>query len=251
MLPDALLPSELSITAAIVLTATSFLTSAISATFGLGGGVAMLIALLSFTPPVVALPLHAIIQIGSNAGRAAMMKRYIMKDIVLWFIPGTILGILIACQLFFSLDASWLQIILAVFILWCVWAPKLSARSVSTKTYFTIGTVTSFATLFLGATGPLLGVFLTPNRYGRDATVSTHAACMMLQHIVKVIAFGFLGFVILDWIPLVATMIVSGLFGTWIGGKLLQHIPEAAFTICFKIVLSLLALRLLIKGFIG
>ena len=61
------LPAELPVLAALALVATSFLTSAVSAAFGLGGGVAMLIALLSLTPPVVALPVHALVQIGSNS----------------------------------------------------------------------------------------------------------------------------------------------------------------------------------------
>lgn len=49
-----LLPAETSPLAALALIAFSFLTSAISAAFGLGGGVAMLIAVLSLTPPIVA-----------------------------------------------------------------------------------------------------------------------------------------------------------------------------------------------------
>ena len=69
-----LLPEQLGAVSAYLLIATSFLTSAISAAFGLGGGVAMLVALLSLTPPMIALPVHALIQIGSNAGRSAMLQ---------------------------------------------------------------------------------------------------------------------------------------------------------------------------------
>lgn len=214
----------------------------------MNGGVAMLIALLSFTPPVVALPVHAIIQIGSNAGRAAMLHTHMMLDIVYWFVPGIILGILIGSQIFISLPTKWLQIVLAVFILWSVWAPKVRARKIDTQTYFFVGTITSFGAMFLGATGPLLAAFLNPDRYGRDATVSTHAVCMTFQHATKVVAFGFLGFVIVEWIPLVLAMTASGFVGTLVGGSVLKKIPESIFKILFRTVLSVLAVRLLYKA---
>ncbi|MBX2837986.1 MAG: sulfite exporter TauE/SafE family protein [Gammaproteobacteria bacterium] len=106
---ENLLPAQLGLAPALILVGISFLTSAISATFGLGGGVAMLIALLTFTPPVVALPAHAIIQIGSNCGRAAMMRSHIMPDIVLWMVPGIIVGVIIGSQVFVSLPLHWLE----------------------------------------------------------------------------------------------------------------------------------------------
>jgi len=208
----------------------------------------MLIVLLSFTPPLIALPVHAIIQIGSNAGRAAMLRKHILPDIVIWFVPGIIIGIAVGSVVFVNLPVRWLQVLLALFILWSVWAPRIRARKVDTRAYFPIGVVTSFGAMFLGSTGPLLGAFLSPDRYGRDATVSTHAVCMALQHAIKVIAFGFFGFVLLEWLPLVLVMIVSGFVGTLAGGSVLKNIPESTFKILFRTVLSVLALRLLYKA---
>jgi uncharacterized membrane protein YfcA len=135
-----------------------------------------------------------------------------------------------------------------MFILWSVWAPRISAVAVPDRAYLAVGGVTSFATMFLGATGPLLAAFLSPSRYGRDRMVSTHAACMSVQHLIKVIAFGFLGFVLTEWLPLVLVMILSGLAGTWLGRSLLRRLPEERFRLIFKTILSLLAVRLLFKS---
>lgn len=245
------LPVELAPLPATALVAISFLTSAISAAFGLGGGVAMLIALLSFTPPTVALPVHALVQIGSNAGRAWMLRSHIMPGVVSWFIPGSLIGVILASQIIVSLPTQWLQLALALFILWSVWAPRPSTLAVAEKAYIGVGAVTSFATMFLGATGPLLAAFLSPERYGRDRTVATHAACMTAQHLIKVVAFGILGFVLMEWLPLVAAMIISGLAGTWTGRHLLRRLPESTFKRVFKSVLSVLALRLLYKAVMG
>jgi uncharacterized membrane protein YfcA len=226
------LPTNTAPFVAIALITISFLTSAISAAFGVGGGVAMLIALLSFAPPIVALPVHALVQIGSNAGRATMLHNHIMRGVV-------------------GLPTQWLQSFLAAFILWSIWAPRASGMVVPDVAYFGIGCVTSFATMFLGATGPLLAAFLSPDRYDRDRTVATHAACMTLQHLFKVTAFGFLGFVLVEWLPLVAAMIISGLAGTWLGQHLLRHLPESTFKKVFKGVLTILALRLLHSAIVG
>lgn len=247
----SLLPTDVNLLVASVLVFTSFLTSAISATFGLGGGVAMLIALLSFTPPVIALPVHALVQVGSNAGRAWMLRSHILCSIVAWFIPGCIAGVLLASQLLVQVPVRWLQLMLALFVLWTTWAPRMTVVPVPDKADIGVGAATTFSTMFLGATGPLLAAFLTPSRYGRDSTVATHAACMSLQHLVKVMAFGFLGFVLTDWLPLVMTMILSGLAGTWAGGRLLRRFPEELFRMTFRVVLSLLALRLLYKAVSG
>jgi len=242
------LPAETSLLTAATLIAISFLTSAISATFGLGGGVAMLIALLSFVPPIVALPVHALVQIGSNTGRAWMLRPHIMHNVVVWFVGGTLVGVILASQIIVVLPTRWLQLLLALFILWSVWAPRMSAVYITEKAYLGVGGVTSFATMFLGATGPLLAVFLSPDRYGRDRTVATHAACMSAQHLFKLVVFGLLGFSLTQWLPLIALMIISGLLGTGIGRSLLRRFPEATFKLVFKGVLSVLAIRLLYQS---
>lgn len=229
-----------------ILVAFSFLTSAISATFGIGGGVAMLAVLLNLAPPAIAIPVHGVIQFGSNAGRAVIMRKNVMFDIVPWFVIGTVAGVLVASLIFFSLPKALLQTVLAAFILWSVWAPKWRAAAISNRSYVGVGALGSFCTMFLGATGPMLAAFLSPERYGRDKTVATHATCMTLQHLLKVLAFvGLLGFALLPWLGVITLMIIGGFAGTVLGRHLLNKIDEHYFKIAFKIVLSLLALRLL------
>jgi uncharacterized membrane protein YfcA len=99
--------------------------------------------------------------------------------------------------------------------------------------------------MFVGATGPFVASFITPERLERHAVVATHAACMTLQHSLKVIAFGFLGFAFLPWVPLLAAMIAAGFIGTMLGRRLLDRLPHATFKRIFKGVLTVLALRLL------
>lgn len=242
------LPVDISLQVALLLIFLSFITSAVSGAFGLGGGVSMLIVLLMFTPPTIGLPVHAVIQTGSNLGRAWLMRSHIMFNIFKWVAPGILIGVILASLVFTSVPDRELKIVLALFILWSVWTPKLRARPIGDSTYFGVGAVASFTGMFLGATGPFLAAFLTPERYGRFQTVSTHATCMTLQHLIRVIAFGFLGFQYTQWIPLLIALLISGFAGTWLGAKLLKIVPEYIFKWVFKITLSVLSLRLLYKA---
>jgi uncharacterized protein len=68
---------------------------------------------------------------------------------------------------------------------------------------------------------------------------------MSIQHALKVLAFGYLGFAFKDWLPLIAAMIGAGFLGTWYGTKLLEKLPEAMFQKILRGLLTILALDLL------
>ena len=71
---------------------------------------------------------------------------------------------------------------------------------------------------------------------------------MTFQHSLKAIVFTMVGFSFWQWLPLVVAMIVSGAIGTWLGLQLLNKIPADKFKLAFKLILSVLAVRLLYQG---
>ncbi len=241
----SLLPPEVSALAAAGLVALSLFTSALTAAAGIGGGLVLLSVLATFLPPVVVIPIHGVVQLGSNAGRAALLRQHIDRQILIPFALGSLLGIAVGAKLFVALPTPVLQIILGLFVLASVWLPKLKASSIPNRGFAVVGIVGSFVTMFVGATGPFVASFITPERLERHAVVATHAACMTLQHSLKVIAFGLLGFAFLPWVPLLAAMIAAGFIGTILGRRLLDRLPHATFKRIFKAILTVLALRLL------
>jgi len=247
----SLLPATVELPIALLLIASSFLTSAVSATFGLGGGVMMLAILLLAVPPVDAIPIHALIQLGSNGGRAWLMRESVNRSIFLWLLPGSVLGVYIASQWIITVPVGWMSLILAVFILWSVWVPKPAMRLLVSRSWFLVGISTGFITMFLGATGPMLAMFLSPGRYGKVQTVATHAACMAAQHSMKIFAFSVLGVTLLPWLPLLLLMLLSGFVGTWLGGRLLGRLSEQTFRWTFRVLLTVLALRLALVALAG
>lgn len=244
-LAASLLPPGVSALAAIGLVALSLFTSALTAAAGIGGGLVLLGALASFLPPVIVIPIHGVVQLGSNAGRAAIMRHAIDRRIVAPFFLGSLIGIALGAKLFVALPTTTLQIILGLFVLASVWLPKLKTAHIPIRAFVVVGIVGSFCTMFVGATGPFIATFISPDRMPRHAVVATHATCMSLQHTLKVIAFGFLGFAFLPWIPLLVAMVGAGFLGTMLGRRALDRLPHDVFARIFKVVLTLLALRLL------
>ena len=228
-----------------ILCGVSFLGSFLTASLGIGGGVLVLATMAQFLPPVVLIPVHGVVQLGSNIGRASLMRRDILTSIIPAFLVGTLLGALLGANLVFSLPTALLQTVLALFILYAVWAPKFKASNPGKTTFFTVGFGATLVTMFVGATGPLVAPFVGAACPERQQVVATHATLMTIQHGFKIVAFGTLGFAFGPYIPLLGGLIMFGFAGTWCGKHVLLRVPETAFRTGLKIILTLLACRLL------
>ena len=70
-------------------------------------------------------------------------------------------------------------------------------------------------------------------------------ALMMTSHLSKVAAFGFIGFAIGRYVPLMVAMIATGAVGNWVGEVALLRTKEQHFRLVLQLALTLLGLRLL------
>lgn len=233
------------------LCATSMTASFITVSMGIGGGTLVLAVMALILPPTVLIPVHAVVQLGSNAGRAALMFGDLIRDAVLPFLIGTLIGASIGAQVVVALPTAILQAILAGFILYATWAPKFRAHKPSNKTFFGVGLLATFATMFVGATGPLVAPFVSAYTDKRQNTVATLAMLMTIQHGFKMIAFGLLGFAFGPYIPLLVGLIGFGFIGTFVGRKVLNKLPERVFKIGLKVILTALAGKLLYGAAFG
>lgn len=245
---EILLPPGVEPWVAALLVGMSFVTSMLTGALGLGGGVMMLAMIAALLPPAVVIPVHGVVQIGSNLGRSVLMRRSIAKDLLWPFALGSIVGAGLGAWLVVELPVALLRTILGLFVLWSCWGKGLRPAKLPARWFALVGAATSFVTMFLGATGPFVAAFISPDRLTRHEVVATHAGCMTFQHSLKVAAFTALGFAFLPWLPMLALMIGLGFLGTMAGRRLLDRLPEARFKTGFRIVLTLLALKLLWDG---
>lgn len=242
----SVLPGGIDVLTAAGLVAVSFIASLLTAAMGLGGGLLMVAVLAGALPPAALIPVHGVVQFGSNLGRAVLFRRHVRWRIFTWFGLGAAVGISIGASVAVNLPRPVLLVVVAVFILVSTWAPKLGTRPVPERGFVAVGAATAFITMFVGATGPFLAPFLAPERLGdRQATIATLATCMTLKHGLKVVAFAVAGFLYLPWLPLAAAMFATGILGSMVGKAVVVRLPERAFRLGFRVLLTGLALRIL------
>ncbi len=241
----AFLPAGVDALTAGLLMAISFFTSALTAAFGIGGGIAMLGALAGTVAPQVIVAVHGVVQLGSNVGRAILQRRSAHWPAIVKFLAGAVIGVALGAWLFFALPERILLGLLGVFILVMVHVPKPRLPGLAESGLFLGGAVSSVITMFVGATGPFVQAMLLPLGLDRKGQIATHAVMMSLQHLLKTLAFGCIGVALLPWLPLTAAMIASGFAGTLLGTHLLEKMPEHMFQLVLKGLLTLIALDLL------
>ncbi|MDC3072202.1 TSUP family transporter [bacterium] len=223
--------------------ATSFITSA----FGIGGGAILLGLLAVKLPPIALLPIHGIVQIGSNLGRTIIFFKDIKKDTLIPFTVGTIIGSIIGGSIFIQIDEWLLQLSISLFILWSVYGKIPIIRSKQ----ITIGGVFSgFLTMFFGASGTLVAGMVKTLNLEPVRHLATHSALMSIQHLIKVVVFGFVGFAYSEYFLLIFLMIISGFVGTVLGKKILVKYGSKYFRLILHSVLTLIALYLLSNAII-
>jgi len=243
-----ILPPGLSAGAVISLLALSFLGSFATVAFGAGGGAFLLVAMTAWMPVTAAIPLHGVIQAGSNLGRALVTLGSVRWPLFGSFAAGAVLGGLAGSQLVLALPAAWVEAILGAFILYSLWGPTPVPRGASRGILAGVGAVTTALTLLVGATGPLVAASLRVLGLPRFEYVGTFATCMTLQHAVKIAAFGLLGFSYARYAGFLAAMIAAGFMGTLLGRRALRRMPERLFREALRLLLTLLALRLVLQA---
>lgn len=235
-------------TSAYFLFAASFVGSFITVAMGIGGGAVLLAVMASLVPPAALIPVHGVIQLGSNLNRAFMMRRHALWPPIMGFGVGSAIGVTIGGAIVVELPPGFVQIGVGVFVIWSVFR-KPPAWLV--RWSLVTGLISSFLTMFFGATGVFVAGYLKSLSLGREAHVATHAILMTLQHALKIIVFGLLGFAFGPWLGFIGVMVATGLLGTLVGKQVLQRMNDAIFGKVLNGILLILAVNLIWQGIAG
>lgn len=248
---EAFLPQGLTAGSALFLTVASFFTSALTVSAGIGGGIAML-ALMGYLMPVASLiPVHGVVQFGSNVGRAFLLRNGIDWKAAGAFMVGAVPGAFAGGQALGFLPDALMRLLLGIFILVITWVKLPKLEGIGPRGFMVTGLMTSFMSMLFGATGPFNAAVLSKAFRLRDRFLATQAAVMTAQHAIKITVFGFAGFAFGPWAALIGAMILTGFAGTYAGRFLLYKLPEERFRLIFNICLTLLALDMVRRGVAG
>jgi len=233
------------------LTAVALATSVLSAIVGMAGGIVLLSIMLLFLEPLVAIPLHAVVQLVSNGSRTWIQRSHVEWGIVwryaLPLLPTGFIGLWILE----SLSPAMARALIGAFVLLATWAPRALLLGTHpeqidrARRFFALGTVVGAVNVTVGATGPLIAPFFLNLGLARQGVVGTKAACQTLGHIAKIVVFGLVGFAFVSWALPLALLCAAVIVGTWFGSRILGRVSETAFVRLYKVTLTLVALRLL------
>ena len=244
----SLLPPAMPLLDAGLLVTASLVTSFISAAFGIGGGFTLIALLALLLPPAALIPVHGIVQLGSNAGRVGIMLKQVVWRPVMPFVIGTVTGAGLGAMVVVQLPPWAVQLALGVFIIWAVFAklPPIQQRYILFG-----GVVSSFLTMFFGATGNFIAAMVKTMNLDPVPHVATHSLMMTFQHLAKVLIFGLIGFQFGPYMILIIGMLISGFIGTIIGSRFLTKAGGRYFKPVLNTILFLAATRLIWAGVEG
>ncbi|MEL6643391.1 MAG: TSUP family transporter [Pseudomonadota bacterium] len=228
-----------------VLLASSFLGSFMTVALGIGGGALLLAIMATFLPPGALIPVHGVIQLGSNVFRAAVMIGHMHWPPLLAFAFGSVGGAVAGGALVVNLPPGLVLIGIGLFVIWSV---LLRPPAWLAQIPLVNGAISSFLTMFFGATGVFVANFVKALGLPRQGHVATHAVFMTVQHGLKILVFGLLGFAYGPWIGFMLAMIAAGFLGTLAGRSVLNRMSDHGFKRALDIVLILIALRLIWQG---
>jgi uncharacterized membrane protein YfcA len=227
------------------------LTSIVSGIMGMAGGMLLLAFMLLRLEPIVAIPLHGVVQLVANGSRAWFLRGHVVWPAVWRFVwpllPAGALGILLLGYV--PISAS--RIGIGLFVLCATWLStffSISAGEGAQRALPLGGALVGFFSSLVGATGPLIGPFILALELGSQGTIATLAACQIFQHASKVLLFGLRDVELLRYLPLCAALGLCATAGSAIGTRLLDRVPQKPFRLSIKLVLTALALQQLYVG---
>lgn len=213
-------------------------------------GAVTFVTMATFLPPAAVLPIHAVTESAGYAIRALLLRGAVDWRFVIPFALGGLLGFAAGTSVLRSISPSedLLRIMLGMFILVATWVP-LTRLAPERGIFATAGgAISSFLTLFVGATGPLVAAAIGQRHSSHRRVIGTLAGCMLYQHALKIPIFAALGFSFGAYAELLVFLVTATAIGVWIGRGLLIRLPADIIKPIFKALITLLALNLIRQG---
>ena len=100
--------------------------------------------------------------------------------------------------------------------------------------------------MIVGVIAPILGAIIVRRDLKKEEIVGTLGFFGVIGNLFKIIGFTFVGFSFAKYWPLLAVMVPAAVLGARVGRMFLSRVDERLFLICFRLMLGMLALKLII-----
>lgn len=227
----------------------SMVSSTAAAVFGLGGGLILISFLPDFLPADALVPVHGVTQLASNTSRAAFSFRSIVWRLWPLFFAGSVLGATLFGLLVVNISTAYIPVFIGVYILLKLWSERVGRLLSSFDSLFVLGFLQTGLGILVGSTGHLTMPRLLKEISDRDGIVATSGMFMSLSHGLKLLAYGIIGFKFNQYSVILACMVTGALIGSFVGTLLRRQISNRWFSQILKILLTVMALRMIYSAF--
>lgn len=213
-----------------------------------GGGALILVPLLNFmlgttkTAPVL--------NLGTFIGRPArliLFWKHINWKVFWYYVPAAMLGAWVAGWFFTSVNASWLQILVGLFLISTIFQYRFGKKERSFPVqlwyFIPLGFVVSVLGTIIGALGPILNPFYLNLGLDKEELVATKTVNSFFLGISQIGSYAFFGLLYKElWIYGIA-LGLGAVVGNIIGKKFLSKMKSSTFRkllILFMVVSGIL-----------
>ena len=225
-------------------------TAALTAAAGTGGGLVLLIVILQFVDPLVAISAHGVIQLVSNGTRTLTLRRGIEHQLLRWYVmplvPATIVGYLIADGIPRGAGRAAVGLFALVAVWWPAATKWLAPRPSTGKRFALVGALAGVTNPTIGAPGPLLAPAFRAATTDHVKFVATFSLAQFLNHTVKVIIFTVAGFAWAEHGSLIVVAAAGVIVGTRVGARYLRRADPNLLDSLFKLAVTAGGLRLIV-----
>ncbi len=240
--------------AAMIILATTLVTSFISGIFGMAGGIILMAVLVALVSVAMAMIIHGAIQMFANGFRAFLLRDHVDWRVFSLYCIGAGAGV---SALFF---VSWTPDKRALYLLlgltpMLVWLPKerlhldIKRREHAVFAGFLVQGLNTLA----GVAGPLVDLFFVQTDMTRQQIVATKSVTQALSHLIKIGFWSVPVVTAAGWsaMPpwwLIAAAIPLSMLGTTLGKRVLERMNDHGFRKWIKGLVTAIGVVLLMRA---
>jgi uncharacterized membrane protein YfcA len=229
----------------------AFVGSTLAAVAGFGGAAVLMPILVLMFGVRDAIPILTVAQLIGNASRVWFNRDQLDLPVVAWFALGGVPAALIGGFLFATAPLSFLVRLLGLFLIATVahrHIGKASALRLSLRGFAVLGAVLSFLSALLGSVGPIMIPFFLAYGLVKASLIGTEALATVVMHVTRLVAYRRVSILTSDSIVIGLALGSIMIFGSFVGKKILDRLPERLFILLIEMTLLVAGIGFLIHG---
>ena len=225
--------------------------STLAGVTGFGGAAVLLPVLILVFGVRAAIPILTVAQLIGNASRVWFNRHELRWNVVAWFALGGVPMALLGGLLFATAPLPALTRLLGAFLLlvviWRHIRPS-QPQPFPAPVFAGIGAGASFLSALLGSVGPIMAPFFLAYGLVKGAYIGTEALSTVVMHVTKLVVYRETSVLSVREILIGLALGPLMIFGSWLGKRILDRLPERIFVWLIEAVLIVAGFMFLVRG---